>query len=178
MGKIIVRRETEVAQVQDICGFIRLLTCADDNAHGNVVTVQMRGASTPHYHKTTTEFYFVLGGPGVIVAGREIILADTGTLVMIPPAIAHYVIPRNVMKLAVFAVPAWHKSDEFVLNEDDAEVDYYVAMHKKLLIDELVARAHFDRSAIVTPEERVALLQAKHYDEMSPGGLSRLLVYK
>lgn len=178
MGEIVVRRETEVAQVQDICGFVRLLSRSDDFAGGNVVTVQMRGASAPHFHKSTTEFYFVIGGPGTIVAGRQVIPANTGTLVLIPPLTAHYVIPRNVMKLVVFAVPAWQKSDEFVLEEDNAEVDYYVALHRKLLIDELVAREPVHTSVMITPEERAAIANAKHYDEMSTKALSRLLAYK
>lgn len=178
MGEIIVRRETEVAQIQDICGQLRLLTRSYDFSGGNVVTVEMRGASAPHFHALTTEFYFVIGGPGTIVAGRQIIAANAGTLVLIPTGTAHYVIPRNVMKLVVFAVPAWQKSDEFVLEEDNAEVDYYVALHKKLLIDELVARLPVNASVMITSQERAAIASAKRYDEMSVSALSRLLAYK
>lgn len=178
LREALIRRETEVAHVQDICGLIRLLTRRDDFAGGNVVTVEMRGASTPHFHKSTTEFYFVIGGPGTIVAGRQVIAANAGTLVLIPPLTAHFVIPRNVMKLVVFAVPAWQKSDEFVLEEDNAEVDYYTALHRKLLIDELVAREPVHASVMITQEERAAIANAKRYDGMSVSALSRLLAYK
>lgn len=178
MKEAIVRREVEVAHLQDICGKLRLLTRSDDFGGGNVVTVEMRGASQPHFHKLTTEFYFVIGGPGTVVAGRQVIAANIGTLILIPPLTAHFVIPRNVMKLVVFAVPAWRKDDEFVLEEDDADVDYYVALHRKLLIDELVARLPVSASVLVTPEERAAIAKDKHYDEMTTNALSRLLAYK
>lgn len=174
----LVRREIEVAQVQDICGRLRFLTRSHDFSGGNVVTVEMRGASFPHFHQVTTEFYFVIGGPGTVVAGRQVIAVNTGTLILIPPLTAHFVIPRNVMKMVVLAVPAWQKTDEFILTEDNADVDYYVALHRKLLIDELVAREPVRTSVIITPEERAAIIDAKHYDEMTTSALSRLLAYK
>lgn len=72
---------------------VRLL--ADSHAtHGALSTQRVTledGAdgAAPHHHKTASELFYVLGGRVQVLSGEEVVTAEQGDLIVVPPGTAH-----------------------------------------------------------------------------------------
>ena len=112
MSKVIVRRLEQVQPVPCPCGESRrLVTRADGTVAGLHVTHIRNGSA--HFHKETTEFYYVLSGSGALELDGETTELKPGTAVVIPPETTHRGLGDFVA--VVFCVPAFDAADEFVV---------------------------------------------------------------
>ncbi len=112
MSKAIVRRLAQVQPVPCPCGESRrLVTRADGTPASLHVTRILNGSA--HFHKKTTEFYYVLSGAGAVELDGESAEVRPGTAVVIPPGVTH----RGLgdFETVVFSVPAFDAADEFVV---------------------------------------------------------------
>ena len=112
-GAILIRHEGEAPREQSACGWRDRLISREDAdlspaawAHA----VDIDGAK-PHYHKRSTELYYVLEGTGCIVLdGQEHALAR-GSLVHIPPGVVHGA--KGKMRVLVIGIPDIEEDDYY-----------------------------------------------------------------
>jgi mannose-6-phosphate isomerase-like protein (cupin superfamily) len=72
--------------------------------------VDIDGAK-PHYHKRSTELYYVLEGNGTVTVGGIVYPVSKGTLVHIPPEVVHSAQGR--MRVLVIGIPDIADDDYF-----------------------------------------------------------------
>ena len=122
-GPLFVRHEGEVPRERSACGFRDRLISREDADAGPVAwahAVDIDGAK-PHFHKRSTELYYVLEGEGcVILDGREEPVRK-GSIVHIPPGVVHAA--KGQMRVLVIGVPDIADDDYFPASDDawDAE---------------------------------------------------------
>jgi mannose-6-phosphate isomerase-like protein (cupin superfamily) len=112
----IVRRLSEAPTVPCPCGrSTRPLTGKDDvvcNLHVVFIT-----DSVKHYHRQTTEVYYILAGRGKMELNDDVIDVEPGTVVYIEPYTAHRLFSVEGVQTIVFGVPAYQEDDEFFVTE-------------------------------------------------------------
>ena len=141
---LIVRREEEVKPRIDVCGLIRVPILRDESPEGNLVTVEVRKPTVPHFHKEAVETYYnasmnVTGG--MLLLGDHTFHFSGGTTARIPPMTAHQLIPQSTIDLVVMSVPAWSLKDHFPLAGNNPEVGYGTDHERAELILELLRRS-------------------------------------
>ncbi len=114
--KHVVRRLDEVEPTPCPCGSsTRLLTAPSSPEVGLHVThIQ---DSKKHYHKNTTEAYYILEGHGYLEIDDETVEVSPGTSVLIPKGTPHR--GYGDFKTIVVCVPAFDASDEYLVDEQE-----------------------------------------------------------
>lgn len=119
-GPVLVRHAGEVPRERSACGWRDRLISREDASLGPAAwahAVDLNGAK-PHFHRRSTELYYVLSGEGTIrLNGREHPL-HPGSLVHIPPGVVHSA--QGKMRVLVVGVPDIAEDDYFPA---DAEPD-------------------------------------------------------
>jgi mannose-6-phosphate isomerase-like protein (cupin superfamily) len=107
----LVRRLDEAPTVPCPCGpSTRPLTRDDTrvcNLHVTVITDSVR-----HYHKQSTEVYYILEGRGKMELNGEVVAVGPGTVVYIEPGTRHRLWSEGGVRTIVFGVPALDPADE------------------------------------------------------------------
>lgn len=91
-GAVVVR-SAEAEIVGQPPTTIRLL--ADASHTGGALTSQRvtltggADGAAPHHHAKATELFYVLGGTVQILAGDEVLIANQGDFIVVPPTVAH-----------------------------------------------------------------------------------------
>jgi len=114
-GPSLVRHEGEVPREKSACGHRdRLISVQDADLHPAAWAhaVDIDGAE-PHYHKISTELYYVVEGEGTVTLDGQVHSVRKGSLVHIPPGVVHSAAGR--VRVLVVGIP------------DIAEGDYYPA---------------------------------------------------
>ena|SRR5947208_14750791 len=107
----LVRRAADAPTVPCPCGAsTRVLTAADGSPCSLHVT-SIRDA-TRHYHRETTEVYYILEGSGKMELNGEWVGVEPGTVVWIEPGTRHRVVSEAGLKTIVFSLPAFRPDDE------------------------------------------------------------------
>ncbi|HJN90669.1 MAG TPA: cupin domain-containing protein [Verrucomicrobiota bacterium] len=110
---LIIRHETDAARERSACGHrYRLLSRDDEGVAAWAHAVDIDGAKL-HYHKVSTELYYVLEGEGSVQLDGEEQPVRKGSMIHIPPGLVHGA--RGKMRVLVVGIP----------DIDDADV-YYV----------------------------------------------------
>jgi mannose-6-phosphate isomerase-like protein (cupin superfamily) len=112
----LVRHLKDAPTVPCPCGAsTRPLTIADTpvcNLHVTHIT-----DSVKHYHRETTEVYYILEGRGKMELNDDVIDLEPGTIVYIEPGTAHRA--YGDIRTIVFGVPAYRHDDEFFVTDAD-----------------------------------------------------------
>ena len=113
---LIVRHEDEAAVERSACGHrYRLLSKGDDDVAAWAHAVDIDGAR-PHFHKVSTELYYVLEGGGKVVLDGEEQEVRKGTIVHIPPGVVHGAVGK--MRVLVVGIPDIDDSDVFYVDDE------------------------------------------------------------
>ncbi len=105
----LVRHEDKAARERSTCGWRNLLiTKGDVGAAAWVHVVDIDGARE-HYHKRTTELYYVLDGAGSVRLDGVEEPVRTGSVVQIPAGVVHGAVGR--MRVLVVGIPDIDDSD-------------------------------------------------------------------
>ncbi|HEV3144457.1 MAG TPA: cupin domain-containing protein [Gemmataceae bacterium] len=108
----LVRRVDAAPTVPCPCGqSTRPLTIADTpvcNLHMTFIT-----DSVKHYHRETTEVYYILEGRGKMELNDDVIDIEPGMVIYIEPFTAHRLVSNDGVRTIVFGVPAYKQEDEF-----------------------------------------------------------------
>ncbi|WP_028805283.1 cupin domain-containing protein [Streptomyces sp. 142MFCol3.1] len=89
----VIVREAEAEVVGRAPTTVRLL--ADSSATGGALSTQRvtltSGAdgAHPHWHAKSAEMFFVLDGRAELLSGEEVVAAERGDLVVVPPGVPH-----------------------------------------------------------------------------------------
>ena len=108
-NNLIIRHQDEVAKERSACGHrYRLLSQGDNDVAAWAHAVDIDGAKT-HYHKISTELYYVLEGEGKVLLDGEEQEVRPGTMVHIPPGVVHGAVGK--MRVLVVGIPDIDDSD-------------------------------------------------------------------
>lgn len=93
------------------CGDVRRAFTDDPSRVASLHVVDIKADSQVHYHKRTTELYYILEGEGTMELDQEIHPVKPGDAILIKPGCRH----RAVGKLKVLnvPVPAFDPADEW-----------------------------------------------------------------
>ncbi len=112
-GPLLIRHEGHTPGERSACGWRDRLISNEDAPLSPAAwahAVDIDGAKL-HYHKRSTELYYVLDGSGsVILDGAELRVAK-GSLVHIPPGVVHGA--RGRMRVLVIGIPDIADDDYF-----------------------------------------------------------------
>jgi mannose-6-phosphate isomerase-like protein (cupin superfamily) len=108
----VIRKLADAPSVPCPCGVsTRPLTAADGapcSLHVTAIHDSVR-----HYHRQTTEVYYILEGTGKIELNGTWHDLEPGTSIWIEPGTRHRVVSETGLKTIVFGVPAFDPADEW-----------------------------------------------------------------
>jgi len=116
-GPVLVRHEGEAPRERSTCGWRDRLISREDAGTGVAAwahAVDIDGARL-HYHKRSTELYYVLSGEGSVVLDGVEHAVRPGSLVHIPPGVVHGA--RGKMRVLVVGIPDIAEDDLFFPGE-------------------------------------------------------------
>jgi mannose-6-phosphate isomerase-like protein (cupin superfamily) len=111
--RTLIRHEGLTARERSTCGWRDRLISHEDRELGPAAwahSVDIDGAR-PHYHKRSTELYYVLDGEGTVLLDGEEYGVRKGSLVHIPPGVVHGA--RGRMRVLVIGIPDIDDDDYF-----------------------------------------------------------------
>lgn len=120
-GPLLVRHEGHTARERSACGWRDRLVSVEDAALNPAAwahAVDIDGARL-HYHKRSTELYYVLEGEGSVVLDGVEQPVVKGSLVHIPPGVVHGA--RGRMRVLVVGIPDIADDDYFEASEPASE---------------------------------------------------------
>lgn len=119
---VVVRREE--AETLGLGGNTAHLLADSSSTAGALSTLRIslaRGAdgAVPHYHAGSSELFFVLDGRLQVLAGEEVVTANAGDLLVVPPTMPHaFAAPaRSGADLLIVITPGVERFDYFRLLE-------------------------------------------------------------
>jgi hypothetical protein len=119
-GPILIRREGCTPRERSCCGWRDRLISHEDAGYSPMAwahAVDIDGAQL-HYHKESTELYYVLEGSGTVVLNGEEHAVVKGSIVHIPPGVIHGA--RGRMRVLVIGIPDIADDDYFSAEGNDA----------------------------------------------------------
>ena len=116
-GPLLIRHEGYTPRERSTCGWRdRLISREDEALHPAAWAhaVDIDGAKL-HYHKRSTELYYVLEGGGTVMLDGVEQPVSKGSLVHIPPGVVHGA--RGQMRVLVVGIPDIAEDDYFEVSE-------------------------------------------------------------
>ena len=116
-SNLLIRHEDEAVKERSACGYrYRLLSKGDEDVAAWAHAVDIDGAK-PHYHKISTELYYVLEGEGSVILDGEEHPVRPGTILHIPPGVVHGAAGK--MRVLVVGIPDIDDSDVYYVDSND-----------------------------------------------------------
>ena len=112
-GTVLVRHEGDAPRERSACGWRDRLISREDAEQSPAAwahAVDIDGAR-PHFHKRSTELYYVLSGAGTVTVGGIEHPVQTGTMVHIPAGVIHSA--SGWMRVLVIGIPDIADDDYF-----------------------------------------------------------------
>lgn len=117
---LILRHEEDAVKERSACGYrYRLLSKGDEDVAAWAHAVDINGAR-PHFHKRTTELYYVLEGEGKVFLDGEEREVRPGTMIHIPPGVVHGALGK--MRVLVIGIPDIDDTDLFYPEDGEGDV--------------------------------------------------------
>src|SRR5688572_6948772 len=116
-GPLLVRHQGHTPRERSTCGWRDRLISREDVALSPAAwahAVDIDGAKL-HYHKRSTELYYVLDGEGVVLLDGEEQAVRKGSLVHIPPGVVHGA--KGRMRVLVVGIPDIADDDYFEVED-------------------------------------------------------------
>ena len=101
----------EIEQIECPCGTTRRAFTDDPDKTASLHVVEVSDDARCHYHRRTTEIYYVLEGKGKIELDGEQFDIGPGTSILIKPGCRHRAIGK--LKIINIPVPAFDPNDEW-----------------------------------------------------------------
>ena len=118
MEQEVIAPNYQIARLADIeptpcpCGQARRAFMNDENEVASMHLVEIKQDSETHFHRRTTELYYVLEGEGHIELDGETHPLAPGTAVLIKPGCRHRAVGSD-LKILNVPVPKFDPADEF-----------------------------------------------------------------
>jgi len=107
----LVFRRDDIELERSICGFRQRMARAEDGVPASLTYLAVSEAEC-HYHKHTTEYYYVLEGEGTLKLDDEVSELRPHTLVCIPPGVKHEA--EGDVKVLVIGIPPFSPDDQYM----------------------------------------------------------------
>ena len=107
----LVRRVADAPTVPCPCGQSTRPLTAADGAPCSLHVTAIRD-SARHYHRETTEVYYILDGRGKMELNGDWVELEPGTVIWIEPGTRHRLVSPDGVKTIVFSLPAFRPDDE------------------------------------------------------------------
>ena len=107
-----VRRAEDAPTVPCPCGQSTRIVSAADGLGCSFHITEIRD-SVRHYHRTTTEVYYILEGTGTMELNGEVVAVEPGVVITIEPGTRHRLMSDDGVRTIVFGVPAFDPADEY-----------------------------------------------------------------
>lgn len=104
----IVRSVKELESARSVCGFRHTLLTKDDGGPCSLSLLNISD-SRKHYHKVTTEVYYVVKGEGEMILGDDVVTLEPGVTIMIPPGLPHTA--KGDVEVLIYCVPPYESED-------------------------------------------------------------------
>jgi len=108
--KYIVKKFSEIPVERSSCGYRRKLLGYEEGEVASVHLVDISEAKR-HYHKKTTEFYFIVKGSGEMELDGETIHVEEGDLIVIKPGCRHRAVGN--MRALIIGIPPFTEEDMY-----------------------------------------------------------------
>ena len=112
-GPLLIRHEGHTARERSTCGWRDRLISSEDAALNPAAwahAVDIDGARL-HYHKRSTELYYVISGGGTVLLDGVSHEVFPGSMVHIPPGVVHGA--QGKMRVLVVGIPDIAEDDYF-----------------------------------------------------------------
>lgn len=109
----LVRKVNETPKERSTCGFRKKLITKEDFIGASLTFLSVYKAEQ-HYHKKTTEFYYVLKGKGILELDGDQVDLEPGILVTIRPGIRHRA--EGQVEALIVGIPPLDPEDVFFGN--------------------------------------------------------------
>lgn len=110
----LLRRTADVEPAPCPCGTSRRLITRADTPVANLHVTSIRNAAL-HFHRKTTEFYYILEGRGRMQVGGDEFDLEPGVTFMVEPEVPHR--GEGDFKALIVGVPAIQPDDEFMADQ-------------------------------------------------------------
>jgi mannose-6-phosphate isomerase-like protein (cupin superfamily) len=119
---------------EDKCGLIYEIPNPIDRPNESFAIADMRNLAfcQPHYHPET-EIYFIVQGSGIVVIGPKEHYVQKGSVLVIPPNIAHFTIPKKDLIMAIVNTPPFNVDNYYPLYESNMTVKFDKQQFDRLL---------------------------------------------
>lgn len=103
-----VRHLDDQEEWRSVCGMRRDLTTTADEGPARIHSMRI-GDSTKHFHKATTEYYYVTEGHGEMELDDETVTITKGDLIVVPPGVRHTSrpLPGEELQILLIVVPSF-----------------------------------------------------------------------
>ena len=102
---------TDLDAVRCPCGWARRAFGKEADGIASMHVVDIECDSRVHFHRSTTELYYVLEGEGVVELDGDRVPVRAGTAVLIKPGCRHRAVGR--LRILNVPVPAFDPDDEW-----------------------------------------------------------------
>ena len=107
-----IRRPDEAPTVPCPCGQSTRIVSADDGLGCSFHITQIRD-SVRHYHRMTSEVYYILEGTGRVELDGDWFDIEPGIVITIAPGTRHRLVSEQGVRTVVVGVPAFDAADEY-----------------------------------------------------------------
>lgn len=108
----LVRRTADAPTVPCPCGDSTRVLTAADGAPLSLHVTSIRDA-VRHYHRETTEVYYILAGVGKMELNGDWVDLEPGSVLWIEPGTRHRLVSEMGIQTIVVALPAFDAADEY-----------------------------------------------------------------
>jgi mannose-6-phosphate isomerase-like protein (cupin superfamily) len=108
----VIKKQAEAPSVPCPCGSSTRILTSIDGAPCSLHVTSIRD-SIRHYHRETTEVYYILEGTGKIELNDDFYDIEPGTVIWIEPGTRHRVVSEKGISTIVFGLPAFNSEDEW-----------------------------------------------------------------
>jgi mannose-6-phosphate isomerase-like protein (cupin superfamily) len=106
-----VARLDEIDPVACPCGQTRRAFCDDPDQIASLHVVDIDKHARTHYHKDTTEIYYILAGNGQMELDGELYPVQPGDAILIKPGCRHRAVGE--LKVVNVPIPSFNPDDEW-----------------------------------------------------------------
>jgi mannose-6-phosphate isomerase-like protein (cupin superfamily) len=103
-----ILRLSSLEPVHCLCGWSHRLISQPDRPSFHVVDIDAEARK--HYHRTMTEFYYILDGEGSMELNDDVVPVAVGDLIELPPGVRHRALGK--LRVLVVALPGFNRQDE------------------------------------------------------------------
>lgn len=111
LEEAIVKKLSEIKTEKGSCGIRKKLITNEDSQVLALSHLEISDAKR-HYHKNTTEVYYVLSGLGELELDDKKIKLEEGTTVLVKPGMVHRAISHEKLNVLIAMSPSTGETDD------------------------------------------------------------------